>query len=122
VANHQDEIRENPQSGRSEKTRAPWRADRRIETERERLMAQRDEIQAQIAALQKQLEAADGGDELWVKDPKTGHETKLTGAHAQKWLRRLGLDDDEDTGDDDGEGQDPPPSGGNSVWGRKSAG
>jgi hypothetical protein len=86
-------------------------------------MAGRDEIQAQIAALQKQLEAADGGDELWVRDPKTGHETKLTGAHAQKWLRRLGLDDEEPEGDDGadgGEGQDPPPSGGNSVWGRKT--
>jgi hypothetical protein len=86
-------------------------------------MAGRDEIQAQIAQLQKQLEAADGGDELWVRDPKTGHETKLTGTHAQKWLKRLGLDDDEGTEGDDGdslEGQDPPPSGGSSVWGRKT--
>jgi len=84
-------------------------------------MAQRDEIQAQIAELQKQLESADDGTELWVKDLKSGHETKLTGVHARKWLKRLGLDDEEGQapeGEEGAEGaEDPPPSA--SVWGRK---
>jgi hypothetical protein len=87
----------------------------------------RDEIQQQIAALQAEL---DGGDdlELWVKDEK-GRETRLTGAHAKRWLAKLGLDDDggdQDQGDGDGgqgDGQgdgrvpaDPQPR--DSIWGR----
>lgn len=81
-------------------------------------MAQRDEIQAQIAALQKQLEDSDDGTELWVKDPSSGHETKLTGAHARKWLKRLGLDDsDEQPEEGDPAEEDPQPPG--TVWGRK---
>lgn len=83
----------------------------------------RDEIQAQIDALTAELDSSDDGTELWVKDAQ-GRETKLTGAHAKKWLKQLGLEDDEAQDDGaeggDGEGQDPPPRGGDSVWGRKS--
>jgi hypothetical protein len=86
-------------------------------------MPNRDEIQAQIDALTKQLQDDDEGTELWVKDEK-GRETKLTGAYARKWLRNLGLEDDEPQGDGQGDEPDPaqadpPPSGGKSVWGRK---
>lgn len=83
-------------------------------------MPSRDEIQAQIDQLTAQLDQ-DDDTELWVKDEK-GRETKLTGAYAKKWLKNLGLEDDpepEGEGDEGGEGADPPPSGGKSVWGRK---
>jgi hypothetical protein len=92
-------------------------------------MPTRKEIETQIADLQKQLDAApaDSGDEveLWVRDDK-GRETKLTGPHAKRWLKNLGLEDDEPQGDGDQGGDgggtppDPDPSGG-SVWGRKKA-
>ena len=83
----------------------------------------RADIEAQIAELQKQLETEDDGTELWVRDER-GRETKLTGAYAKKWLKNLGLDDDEPDPADGGDGADPaqadpPPSGGKSVWGRK---
>jgi hypothetical protein len=92
-------------------------------------MATKSEIQKQIDALTKELESAPddagGGDvELWVKD-EHGRETKLTGAHAKKWLKNLGLEDDEPAGGegDSAEGDpangDPPPAGSESVWGRK---
>lgn len=88
-------------------------------------MPTKQEIQAQIDALTKQLDAAgdDGaGTELWVKDEK-GRETRLTGAHAKKWLKNLGLEDEATEGGEGAEGgsqdQDPPPSGAESVWGRK---
>jgi hypothetical protein len=88
-------------------------------------MPTKSEIQKQIEALNKQLETADDdGDstELWVKDAQ-GRETRLTGAHAKKWLKNLGLEDDESQGDGaDGDGQvptDPGPAGSESVWGRK---
>jgi hypothetical protein len=88
-------------------------------------MPTKQEIQAQIDALTKQLDTAgdDGAEtELWVKDEK-GRETRLTGAHAKRWLKNLGLEDDaSEGGEGDGGGdppQDPPPSGAESVWGRK---
>lgn len=90
-------------------------------------MATKAEIQAQIEELTKSLDSADDGDEveLWVKDEK-GRETKLTGAYAKKWLKALGLEDDEPPADgqdpDGGDGktpEDPPPAGGSTVWGRK---
>jgi hypothetical protein len=87
-------------------------------------MPTKAEIQAQIDALTKQMETAgdDGAEsELWVKDDK-GRETRLTGAHAKKWLRNLGLEDDEAPEGTEGGGgapTDPPPSGSESVWGRK---
>jgi hypothetical protein len=96
-------------------------------------MAKRDDIAAQIAALQAELDADDAGSvELWVKD-EHGRETKLTGDMAKRWLKKLGLDDEPDPagdGGDGGDGQggapggapaDPPPAG-DSVWGRKKAG
>lgn len=89
-------------------------------------MPTKKDIQAQIDALTAQLDTADddGAEtELWVKDEK-GRETRLTGAHAKKWLKNLGLEDDEPEAGDGAEGgdpgqQDPPPAGAESVWGRK---
>jgi hypothetical protein len=84
----------------------------------------RADIEAQIAALQQQLEAEGDDTELWVRDEK-GRETKLTGALAKRWLKTLGLEDEPDPAGDGGDGDpaggqtDPPPAGGKSVWGRK---
>lgn len=90
-------------------------------------MPTKKDIQAQIDALTAQLDTADDDGketELWVKDAQ-GRETRLTGAHAKKWLKNLGLEDDApeggdgaDDGGDPGQ-QDPPPAGAESVWGRK---
>jgi hypothetical protein len=66
-------------------------------------MGKREEIAAQIAALQKQLEDDDDL-ELWVETEgdKGKHRAQLRGKYARKMLSRLGLDDDEDQADDDG--------------------
>jgi hypothetical protein len=88
------------------------------------VVANRDEIQAQIDALTKQLDSEGDDVELWVKD-QNGRETKLTGSYAKKWLKNLGLEDDEPQGDEgdpeSGKGAplepDPQPAGA-SVWGR----
>lgn len=73
----------------------------------------REELQAQIDALD-----AEDNVEVWVEDDR-GRKTKLTGGHARKWLRNLGLEDEEP---DDEEGteteqQDPKPKAG--YFGRK---
>lgn len=87
-------------------------------------MASRQDIEAQIAALQQQLEADDGLT-LVVEDER-GRKTHLSGPHAKRWLKNLGLDDDEGAapeGDGDPEGgqeSDPPPAGGATIWGRKA--
>lgn len=57
-------------------------------------MASRSEIEAQMAALQQQLEtAADDDDyEVWVKNDK-GHETRLPSSKASGWLKEnFGID------------------------------
>lgn len=73
----------------------------------------REELQAQLAELD-----AEETVELRVKDER-GRETTLTGAHAKKWLRQLGLEDDEaqDEAGDEEEEQDPKPKSG--YFGRK---
>ena len=54
-----------------------------------------DEQAAQLAELQALAEAPDDPElELYVKD-ENGRETRLTGSHAQKWLKNLGLGDDD---------------------------
>lgn len=60
-----------------------------------------------LAELQALAEAPDEDNlELYVKDEK-GRETRLTGSHAQRWLKNLGLGDDGDeSGDDDGKGDE----------------
>jgi hypothetical protein len=78
---------------------------------------------AQLKQLQELADAPDDQTEVWVRDAK-GRETRLTGAHAQKWIGQLfgddappnggktrkaapakkataGAGDDEDQGDDD---------------------
>lgn len=89
------------------------------------MAADKAAIQAQIDQLTAQLND-DSDLELWVKD-SAGRETKLTGAHAKRWLKQLGLEDDPPEGSEGdppegGEGDppaDPPPAGAESVWGRK---
>lgn len=64
--------------------------------------------EAELKALQDELAGADADDdvEVWVKDEK-GRQTQLRGGHAKKWLKNLGLDDDDDQGDGtDPEGPD----------------
>lgn len=88
-------------------------------------MAKRSEIEAQMAALQKQLESADDEDddyEVWVKNDK-GNETRLPSKKAGGWLKEnFGIDlhpapaaddegDDEDD-EDDGVKKDKMPEGG----------
>jgi hypothetical protein len=67
-----------------------------------------DEQAAMLAELQALADAPDEEPlELYVKDEK-GRETRLTGSHAQQWLKNLGLGDDEPegAGDDDKDGDD----------------
>lgn len=86
-------------------------------------MAKRSDIEAQIAALQKELESSDEDTELWVEHDRGGRavRTKLSGNHAKSWLDELfgtGAKDDEgDAGDDasdedDGVKKDKMPEGG----------
>lgn len=51
-------------------------------------MAKKSEIEAQIAALQKDLESADTDDEIWIKD-ESGREVKVTGRRATSVLSRF---------------------------------
>lgn len=69
------------------------------------------EQQRQLDELTALADAPDGDvEELYVKDEK-GRETRLTGAHATKWLKNLGLVDDDDAGDA-GDGTDGDDAGG----------
>lgn len=82
----------------------------------------RSQIEAELAALQSELDGADTDDEVWVKGPD-GHEVKVTGRRATNVLSRFGsLFDAPDAGADGGDGtdedgdqgdeDDPAPSGG----------
>lgn len=57
------------------------------------------EQEQQLAELEKIRDGADDDDEVscWVRN-SDGHETRLTGARAENWLRRNGYDV-EDAGD-----------------------
>lgn len=69
-------------------------------------MPKRSDIEAQIAALQSQLDEADTDDEVWVKDD-SGREIKVTGKRATSVLARFAdLWDSEDAGDGDDDGDD----------------
>jgi hypothetical protein len=60
----------------------------------------RKEIEASIAELQAELDTADTDDEIWVKDPKTGHEVKISGRRATGVINRFkDLFDDDQAGD-----------------------
>lgn len=65
-------------------------------------MAKRSEIEAKMAALQKELDAADPDEEVWVRS-ESGHEVKLTGKRAASVLSKFGglFDSDNEKGDDD---------------------
>lgn len=64
-----------------------------------KLTAEQAKTLAELKALE---EAPDDDFDLVVRD-KEGRETRLTGKHAQKWLRNLGLDDDDETGEPAGD-------------------
>lgn len=69
-------------------------------------------VEAELAALQAELDTAEPDDEVWVKDPDTGHEVKITGRRAAGVLERFaGLfpSDDGDAGDGDGDQDEPDP-------------
>lgn len=70
----------------------------------------REELQAALDALN-----AEDNTELWVEDEK-GRKTKLTGEHAKKWLRNLGLSDDDESDQEETEADPEPPRG---YFGRK---
>lgn len=69
-------------------------------------MAKRSEIEAQIAALQAEIENADTDDEIWIKDD-SGREIKVTGKRATSVLNRFSdLWDDGKPADDEGDEDD----------------
>jgi hypothetical protein len=81
----------------------------------------RSQIEAELAALQSELDGADTDDEVWVKGPD-GHEVKVTGRRATNVLSRFGsLFDAPDEGgaaggdgadeDEDEDEKDPEPGG-----------
>lgn len=69
-------------------------------------MARRDEIDAQIKALQDEAAAIDDGEhEVWIEsDDEPGKRYRVSGGHAKGVLQRLGLLPSDD-GDDGDEGQ-----------------
>lgn len=80
----------------------------------------RSQIEAELAALQSELDGADTDDEVWIKGPD-GHEIKVSGRRATNVLARFGAlfdapdaggDGGDDEGDDEGEQDDPPAGGG----------
>lgn len=79
----------------------------------------RSDVEAQIAALQAELDTADTDDEVWVKGDD-GREYKVTGRRATSVLKKLGLadiladDSEEPAGEEAEEEQeeDPKPKGG----------
>lgn len=76
-----------------------------------RLTKQERDLLEQLAQRAEAEDADDADTEVWVKNDK-GHEVKLTGAKARKFLAQFGVDDDDDDqgdgdqGDDDDQGDD----------------
>jgi hypothetical protein len=56
--------------------------------------AEREQLEA-LAAKAKAEDEEDNSYEVWVKNDK-GHEVKLTGAKARKFMSQFGVDDDDD--------------------------
>lgn len=54
-------------------------------------MGKREDLQAQIEALQAEMDAADDDVELWVEHERNGKavKTRLSGSHAKSWLADL---------------------------------
>lgn len=66
-------------------------------------MGRRDELRKQIDSLQAEYDSAEDDElEVWVRNGD-GHETRLTGERAARWLARNGYDatdaDDSSAGD-----------------------
>ncbi len=84
----------------------------------------RTAVQAEIEALQAELDTAETDDEIWVKGDD-GREYKVTGRRATSIFAKLGLTDDSegeegegDEGDQEPE-DDPAPKGGYFGRGKK---
>lgn len=60
-----------------------------------RLTKQERDLLAQLSDKAKAEDDEDNSYEVWVKNDK-GHEVKLTGAKARKFMSQFGVDDDED--------------------------
>lgn len=75
----------------------------------------RTAVQAEIEALQAELDTAETDDEIWIKD-ESGREYKVTGRRATSIFAKLGLnDDDQAEGGEEAEEEaeeDPKPKGG----------
>lgn len=71
------------------------------------MAASRAEKQAQIEALQAELAAEADDVELWVEHE--GKKTQLKGAHARRWLKQLGLADEEPAAEGEPADEDPTP-------------
>lgn len=82
----------------------------------------RTAVQAEIEALQAELDTAETDDEIWVKGDD-GREYKVTGRRATSIFAKLGLTDDAEPeeGDDAEEDpeEDPAPKGGYFGRGKK---
>ena len=63
--------------------------------------AEREQLAA-LAEKAKAEEMEDQGYEIWVKNEK-GHQVKMTGAAARRFMAQFGVDDDEDGQDDEGD-------------------
>lgn len=76
----------------------------------------RAQVESELAALQAELDSVEPDEEVWVKDPDSGHEVKLTGRRAKSVYDRFAsLFPADDAGDGDGqddeEEPDPQPGG-----------
>lgn len=73
-------------------------------------MGKREDLQAQIEALQAEMDSADDDVELWVEHDRGGKSvrTKLSGAHAKGWLDDLfgTSEKKEEKGDEGGDEED----------------
>jgi hypothetical protein len=81
----------------------------------------RAQVEADMAALQAELDTADTDDEVWIKD-ESGREIKVTGRRATTVLSRFGdlfqeAAPEEGGAEGEGEEADPKPAGG--YFGRK---
>ena len=82
----------------------------------------RADVESELAALQAELDSVEPDEEIWVKDPDSGHEVRFTGNRAKTIYERFGAlfpapdGADGDEGQDDEEEADPQPGGGGGYF------
>lgn len=90
-----------------------------------RLTKEERDLLATLSERATQEDQEDESTEVWVKNDK-GHEVKLTGSKARRFMAQFGIeDDDEDQGDegdegDEGADKDKKPAGGGYFGKRKA--